>query len=264
MNPPVPPAPDAPLSSHDPETADARALRTALSDLARVTRDLNEFVHIAAHDLKEPFRTISFQTSFVLEDHKDALPAEAVARLENMQRVAQRGMCLVDDLTRFARSGEVHCSREPIPLFNVATNAAAAIGTELADDGVDLKISTDLPAVPCDSAALSTAFSNLIANAARYNTATPKQVRITSRPAAAPGTVEIVVSDNGIGIPANRRTDVFRVFRRLHRDNEFGPGTGIGLAIVKKIIEGHRGTVHVEENPAGGSLLVLTLPATAH
>lgn len=233
----------------------------ARAEVDRLRHDFEEFVHITAHDLKEPFRTISFQTSFILEDHKAALPAEAITRLETLQRLAQRGMRLVDDLTRFARSAEVHISATPQNLAPIVSQAAAAVGTQLQSARVRIDIDPALPAVRCDATALGTAFTNLIVNAARFNTSEAKVVRIGTRPAAKPGTAEITVADNGIGIPANRRTDVFRIFRRLHRDEEFGPSTGVGLAIVKKIIEAHHGSVHIEENPGGGSVVVMTLPA---
>jgi len=227
-------------------------------DLERANRDLSDFAHIAAHDLKEPFRTINFQIGFVLEDHRAAMPPAAVERLEAVQQVALRGTRLLDALMRFARSGEVRMAQGPVNLGTLAKEAAASLGPALASPTVELTVDPEMPEVVCDPVAMQQVFVNLISNAARYSHAVPRRVRIYAR--EGPYGPQVCVEDNGVGIPEARRKDAFRIFKRLHREEEFGPGSGVGLAIVKKVIEAHRGEVTIEDTPGGGTTFVISLP----
>ncbi|HYE62118.1 MAG TPA: ATP-binding protein [Phycisphaerales bacterium] len=275
--------------------ADADAHRT---DLTRANRDLTDFAHIAAHDLKEPFRTINFQASFILDDHRAALPGDAIKKLEGIQKAAVRGGRLVDEMMRFARSGDVKLSDSPVELAALVYEAASTL-PEYKEKKVELTIEPNLPSLSVDPVALSQVFQNLLANAARYNRSEVKRVRVYAREAggeggkvaewqsgkvkenapgapafpashsatlplghsATPAFISICLSDNGVGIPPNQRSTAFRIFKRLHREEDFGPGSGVGLAIVKKIVEGHRGEVVIEDNPEGqGSVFVITLP----
>jgi signal transduction histidine kinase len=250
--------------------------------LDKARRDLTDFAHIAAHDLKEPFRTINFQASFILDDHRSTLPPDAITKLEGIQKAAVRGGKLVDEMVRYARSGEVRPADSPVELGALVYEAASTIPV-LKSKEAELTIAGNLPILTVDPAALSSAFANLLSNAVRYNRSTPKKVRVYARdpvaidpdspallrnPLPPEGTpakdipvVQVCVADNGVGIPPGQRPTVFRIFKRLHREEEFGPGGGVGLAIVKKIIEAHRGEVTIEDNPEGqGTVFVLTLP----
>lgn len=227
-------------------------------DLERANHDLSDFAHIAAHDLKEPFRTINFQIGFVLDDYKAALPPEAVARLESIQKVAARGSRLLDELMRFARSGDVRPAQSPVNLGALALEAAATLGAALNDPTIELIIEPGLPEVVCDPIAMHQVFVNLISNGLRYNTSTPRRVRVFAR--EGPAGPQVCVEDNGVGIPEPRRKDAWRIFKRLHREEDFGPGSGVGLAVVKKVVEAHRGEAALEHNPAGGTIVVISLP----
>jgi PAS domain S-box-containing protein len=238
-----------------------RGAEAHTKDLTRANRDLSDFAHIAAHDLKEPFRTINFQASFILDDHRAILPEDAIKKLEGIQKAAVRGGRLVDEMMRFARSGDVKLSDSPVELAALVYEAASTI-PDYKDKRVELRIESNLPVMTVDPVAMSQVFQNLLANAARYNKSEVKRVRVYARECPdKPDCVRIEVADNGVGIPASQRATAFRIFKRLHRDEEFGAGSGVGLAIVKKIVEAHGGEVAIEDNPEGqGSVAVVTLP----
>ncbi|MGW2209642.1 ATP-binding protein [Streptomyces sp. NPDC001781] len=238
---------------------------SALNDELRMTNlDLDSFAHVAAHDLKEPLRGIANAVTFTLEDAADGLDATSVRRLETMRRLAGRMDDLLNSLLHYARMGRAGLVRTDVPLDEVLDRALEVAGPRLAEQGVAVVRPRPLPRVSADPDRVYEILLNLLVNAAKYAADRPdRTVEITMEDAVAPGAVSpvpaVVVRDNGIGIPAELHEEVFDLFRRLHAPHEHGGGTGVGLAVVKRIVERHEGRLWLRSAPGEGSAFYFTL-----
>ncbi|MFJ4842063.1 ATP-binding protein [Streptomyces sp. NPDC088746] len=236
----------------------------ALNEQLRITNsDLDSFAHVAAHDLKEPLRGISNAAAFVIEDAAAQLDATTVRRLHTMRRLAGRMDDLLDSLLHFARLGRGGLHRSRVPLDRVLDSALDVAGDRLAEAHVRV-IRHDLPEVYADENRLYEVLVNLLVNAAKYaadqGDRTVEVLVDTLRPpSGGPPRQTVVVRDNGIGIPPERQDEVFELFRRLHGQGERGGGTGVGLAIVKRIVERHGGELWLDSRPGRGSTFFFTL-----
>ena len=232
-------------------------VETRTSELLAANRELEAFSYSVSHDLRAPLRAIAGFVQILEEDHGAALPPEARRPLERVKLNAQRMGQLIDDLLAFSRIGRTTMSRQAIDLTAVATSAAQeAIAASGRD--IDLTISL-LPQCYGEPALLNQVFVNLISNAIKFTTGVP-------RPAIAIGCNVIkgeavcFVRDNGAGFDERYAEKLFGVFQRLHRNDEF-EGTGVGLAIVQRIISKHGGRVWAEGKTNGGATFFFTLPA---
>ncbi|MEV3929266.1 ATP-binding protein [Streptomyces sp. NPDC049944] len=236
----------------------------ALNEQLRVTNsDLDAFAHVAAHDLKEPLRGISNAAAFVIEDAAAELDPTTVRRLNTMRRLAGRMDDLLDSLLHFARLGRGGLHRTRVPLERVLGSALEVAGERLAEAHVRV-IRDDLPEVYADENRLYEILVNLLVNAAKYaadrDDRTVEILVDTRRPpAGGPQEQVVVVRDNGIGIPSDRQDEVFELFRRLHGEGERGGGAGVGLAIVKRIVERHGGELWLDSEPGRGTAFFFTL-----
>jgi chemotaxis family two-component system sensor kinase Cph1 len=247
----------------------ARELRTAINalvlrrteglinlnaELERKNSDLNSFAYIAAHDLKEPLRGIANYAEFLLEDHGGALPEEAVRKLRSIGSLAARSRQLLDALNHYSRLGRIEINRTPVEMDHLLDEVIESLGSTL--ENASLQRPRPLPRIACDPVLAREVFANLLSNAVRYNTSPEKIVEIVWRgDTSAP---VFSLRDNGIGIRKKHLDAIFHIFRRLHAADEFGGGTGAGLAIVKSIIERHGGNIRVESAPGSGSTFFFT------
>ncbi|MET8695372.1 ATP-binding protein [Streptomyces bauhiniae] len=238
---------------------------TALNDELRMTNlDLDSFAHVAAHDLKEPLRGIANAVTFTLEDAADGLDATSVRRLETMRRLAGRMDDLLNSLLHYARMGRAGLRRTDVSLDEILDRALEVAGPRLAEEGVAVLRPEPLPRVSADPDRVYEILLNLLVNAAKYAADRPdRTVEITMEDAVAPGTdtpvPAVVVRDNGIGIAAELHEEVFDLFRRLHAPQEHGGGTGVGLAVVKRIVERHEGRLWLRSAPGEGAAFYFTL-----
>ncbi|MFD6418306.1 ATP-binding protein [Streptomyces sp. NPDC060194] len=241
----------------------AEELGTLNEQLRLSNLDLDSFAHAAAHDLKEPLRGISNAATFTLEDAANVLDATSVRRLETMQRLAGRMDELLNSLLHYARLGQTGLRRTDVSLDGVLDAALEVAGPRLAEEGVRVVRPERLPDVRADETRLYEILVNLLVNAAKYAADRPdRTVAIAVERAAVPGggTADaIVVRDNGIGIPADRQEEVFDLFRRLHGPGEHGGGTGVGLAVVRRIVEHHGGRLWLDSAPGRGTAFLFTL-----
>ncbi|WP_405638808.1 ATP-binding protein [Streptomyces uncialis] len=243
----------------------ADALR-ALNDQLRMTNhDLDSFAHAAAHDLKEPLRGISNSATFVIEDAAADLDATTLRRLRTMQRLAGRMDGLLNSLLDYARLGRAGLRVEELDLDTVLDSALEVAGPRLAEQGVRV-VRRPLPRLRADADRLHEVLVNLLVNAAKYAGDGPDRwVEITVEPdpsaTGAPNATAtaVVVRDNGIGIPPERQAEVFDLFRRLHGPTEHSGGTGVGLAVVKRVVERHGGRLWLESAPGEGTAFYFTL-----
>ncbi|MEV0021812.1 ATP-binding protein [Streptomyces atroolivaceus] len=236
----------------------------ALNERLRVTNaDLDSFAHVAAHDLKEPLRGISNAATFVLEDAGADLDPTTVRRTLTVRRLAGRMDDLLNSLLHFARLGRGGLHRTRVPLDRVLDAALDVAGERLAEAHVRV-VRHDLPEVYADEYRLYEVLVNLLVNAAKYAADEGDRrveilVEMLRPPTGGDRQQTVVVRDNGIGIPADRRREVFELFRRLHGQGERGGGTGVGLAIVKRIVERHGGELWLESEPGHGTSFFFTL-----
>jgi signal transduction histidine kinase len=235
-----------------------RELEVANGNLQRMVGELRQFTHVVAHDLKEPLRTISAYAQFLRDDFGAERP-EALQYVDGISRCARNLRQLIDDLLRISELDHQESLVRPVALNDVARRALEALDGAVAEAAAQVHVAPDLPVVRGDSQRLTLLFQNLLSNALKFNDKPQKRVEMVAVPAPA-GQARVAVIDNGIGIPAEQRTEIFRIFHRLHTKVDF-PGTGAGLAIVRKIAESHGGTVEVDSVEGQGSRFVVTLPA---
>ncbi|MEO3975057.1 ATP-binding protein [Streptomyces sp. CAU 1734] len=245
----------------------AEELAALNDELRMINTDLDSFAHAAAHDLKEPLRGISNAATFVMEDAAHHLDEVTLRRMATMRRLAGRMDELLNSLLQYARLGRSGLRRERIPLDTALDAALDVAGERLAGSGVRVVRPPELPVLWADPQRLHEILVNLLVNAGKYaddtlpegaRTVEVGTVAVTPPGESAPVRA-VVVRDNGIGIPHEARAEVFELFRRLHGPAERGGGTGVGLAVVKRIVERHDGRLWLEGEPGVGTAIHFTL-----
>jgi two-component system CheB/CheR fusion protein len=248
-----------------------RALTQQLQDrnsaLERSNKELEDFAQIASHDLKEPLRGIHNFSTFVLEDYADRLDDEGRKKLGTVIRLTQKMQTLIESLLHLTHAGRTAVSLGPISVQEVLEDVVDSLHISLEEERVEVRIAKPMPTIRCDRARVAEVFRNLISNAMKYNDKSEKWIEIGydeggSGPEGAEregGLTVFYVRDNGIGIPRDELGSIFRIFRRLHAPGDYGGGTGAGLAIAKKIIEGHGGRIWVESTPGEGTTFYFTV-----
>jgi PAS domain S-box-containing protein len=242
-------------------------------ELARSNQDLDDFASMVAHDLKEPLRGIQNFATFLVEDYGGQLDQAGRSKLETLSILARRMGNLINSLLEFSRVGQLDLAMQQTDLNDVVREIVESLRFTLEEHGVEVRVPSPLPALRCDHVRIGEVFRNLITNAIKYNDKPEKWVEIgsgalsgsesagssgdESRRQQAP--VVLHVRDNGIGIREQHFEKIFGVFKRLHAGDKFGGGHGIGLTIVKKIIERHDGRIWVESIPGQGTTFFFTL-----
>ena len=227
--------------------------------LEEANAELEQFAYAASHDLKEPLRGIHNYARFLSEDYADRLDGPGRERLQALMRLAERMDRLVDALLQFSGAGRVELVLAAADLSTVLAETLQALAGTLVERSVEVRMPAPLPVIRCDRVRVGQVFHNLIGNALKYNDKNHKWVEIGWHHDA--GETIFHVRDNGIGIPGKHLEAIFRIFKRLHGRDQYGGGTGVGLPLVKKIVERHGGRVWVESEPGVGSTFYFTLPA---
>jgi PAS domain S-box-containing protein len=229
-------------------------------DLVRTNHDLQQFAYAASHDLKEPLRTVATCLQLARRNYYGkVLDQEATQLIDVAVAGAQRMHALVEALLEYSRAGEVAESiAEPVPVERVVADAITNLQSSIAETNASVSFE-QLPVVTANPLHLAQLFQNLIGNALKYRSDQPPNIKVTASEQE-PYWV-FTVEDNGIGIKPEYQAQIFGIFKRLH-GQEY-PGTGIGLAICKKIVDRHGGAIWVESEPGKGSRFSFTLPRTA-
>lgn len=232
-------------------------LRRQLDAVQRCSTDQQHFASLAAHELQEPARTME---SFALRLQKRLgadLDADSQEDLTLLVDGARRMQILIRDLLDYARADCAPTPRLPVALDLALARAQSNLAEALRAANAQVR-SESLPEVPGDSSQLVLLLQNLLSNAIKYRSGTPPQICITAVRQGREWTIS--VADNGIGIAADHIDKLFSLFQRLHSRGEY-PGTGIGLALCRRIVERHGGRIWVESTPGLGSTFRFTLPA---
>lgn len=238
----------------------AGELERANESLRHHNRELDEFAYLASHDLKEPLRAITTFSQLLTQDIGSDLPEDAVRDLEFITSAAARMQRLIVDLLALSRAGRADMKTTSVSLHQCATSALGAIAARLRETGAEIRIAEDLPTVTGDATMLTQLFQNLLSNALKFRSDRKPIIEITGT--AVDGIWTFGVHDNGIGIKSEYCEKIFQPFRRIHVQSS-QEGTGIGLAICRKVVERHGGRIWVESAPNAGAHFYFTLGATA-
>jgi PAS domain S-box-containing protein len=229
-----------------------RALEHRARELERSNAELEQFAYVASHDLSEPLRMVSSYLQLLRRRYHGRLDADADAFIDYAVDGAGRMRDLIDDLLTYSRAGRGDGQLGPVDSRAIAEFAAGTVERE-----AEVRIAA-LPTVLGDRQQLGQLFQNLIGNAVKF--VPEDRVPEVEVAAERDGAMwRFSICDNGIGLDAAHAERIFRMFQRLHTRDDY-PGTGIGLAIAKKVVERHGGTIRAEPRPEGGSRFSFTLP----
>jgi signal transduction histidine kinase len=237
-----------------------REAQLRATQLAASNRELEQFAYVASHDLQAPLRSISGFAAILEKRYKNQLSEEANEFLAYMRESVSELQQLIRDLLQLSRVNPQEAERLPVPLADAVRRAREQLDSDIRDKSAVLVVEP-LPVVQGDLRLLTQLFQNLIGNAIKFQREGEiPSVRISAE-RVSHAEWRCVVADNGIGIAPEQASQIFRIFKRLHRDDRYG-GSGIGLALCHKIVSLHGGRIGVESAPGAGSRFYFTLPAS--
>jgi PAS domain S-box-containing protein len=228
------------------------------ADLARSNVELEQFAHFASHDLQEPLRSVASFVQLLERRYRGRLDDDADEAIHFAVEGVRRMKALIGDSLAYLRVRTGPLQLTAFPLGEAIARAMTGLRPTIDENGSTVQVG-DLPSVRAEQGLIVSLLQNLLVNAIKFRGADNPDIRIEAGPTER-GFVEIVVRDNGIGVPVAHRERIFEMFQRLDPDK---PGTGIGLAICRKIVERHGGRIWVD-GPAGpGTTFRFTLPLAA-
>jgi signal transduction histidine kinase len=225
--------------------------------LEQSNADLEQFAYVASHDLQEPLRKVSNFCQLLERQYSAQLDDRARQYIDFAVDGARRMQVLIQDLLGFSRVGRANRTFSPVDLDAATRQAISTLDPAITEAGADIRIEGRLPTVVGDQTLLTTLMQNLLANAIKYR-ATPPLI-VTVAFVRSDDMYTVSVTDNGIGIDAAYAERIFVIFQRLHLRDEYG-GTGIGLALCKKIVEYHGGQIWLDTAHTGGARFCYTIP----
>jgi PAS domain S-box-containing protein len=231
------------------------ALRQTAEALARSNRELEQFAYVASHDLQEPLRMVASYTQLLARRYKDQLDATAHDYIQFAVLGARRMQELINDLLTYSRVGTQGKPFAATDCEQVLADALANLKLVVEESGAVITHDS-LPTLCADRGQLAQVFQNLISNALKFCGMAPPRIHVGAE--CRDGEWRLRVTDNGIGIDPQYFDRIFMIFQRLHTRDEY-PGTGIGLALCKKIVERHGGRIWVESETGKGSTFCFTL-----
>ena len=247
--------------------AEYRQLRQATEELDRKTEDLErsnteleQFAYVASHDLQEPLRKVASFTQLLERRYKGQLDERADQYIGFAVDGAKRMQVLINDLLSFSRVGRLTREHVEIGAGELVQQAVANLSLAIEEADATVTVAEDMPRVSVDAPLLVGVFQNLIGNALKFRTDRRPEIAVSVADAGEEW--EFAVSDNGIGIEPEYADRIFIIFQRLHPKDAY-PGTGIGLAMCRKIIEYHGGRIWLDTSVPNGTTFRFTLPKIA-
>lgn len=248
------------LSSGEDITERKRAeerLERTMEDLKRSNAELEQFAYIASHDLKEPLVVVDGFLKLLRRRYKDRLDTDAEGFIDSAVEGIKRMQALIGNLLEYSRAGRGSDSFGLINCSEALNNAIANLKTLIEESGT-IVTSDALPEVPANPTQMTQLLQNLIGNAIKFRSKAPPVIHVSAEERE--GEWVFCVKDNGIGIESRHIGRIFDIFYRLHRNGE-SQGTGMGLAICKKIVERHGGRIWAESEHGRGSAFYFTIPS---
>lgn len=239
---------------------DITARKEIEAALERSNRDLEQFAYVSSHDLREPLRMVSSYVSLLERRYADKLDDDAREFIAFAKDGAGRMNRLILDLLDYSRATRSDIPFAPLKLNDALQAALDNLSLMIRENKVEIEVQAPLPQVLGNVTQLTRLFQNLVSNAVKYRSPErPLKIIIKAKPVDHFWTIS--VADNGIGIDPVYFERIFLIFQRLHGPSAYD-GTGIGLAVCKRIVEHHRGRIWVESEPGQGSVFLFTLPAS--
>lgn len=226
-----------------------------IKELERNNQELEEFNYVASHDLREPLRTITSYCDLLAEDIGEGINEMVREDINFITDATTRMNVLIQDLLQLSRAGRVEFESKPVDLNYVLRTVLKDLELKIKETNTLIEFGK-LPVLMGDASQLGRVFQNIITNAIKFKSENDPIIKIESLEKS--NTFEIIISDNGIGIEREYHQQIFSAFKRLHSRDKY-EGTGIGLAICKKIIERHHGTIQIDSEPGKGSKFIIIL-----
>ncbi|MGO4445539.1 CHASE3 domain-containing protein [Mycobacterium sp. 2YAF39] len=247
----------------------SQATRSQLADqameLQRSNSELEQFAYVASHDLQEPLRKVASFCQLIEKRYGDKLDERGTEYIAFAVDGAKRMQILINDLLTFSRVGRLNPTQNAVDLGATLDDAIENLDTAITESGAEIVREGPLPRIKGDPTLLTMVWQNLIGNAIKFKrdgVAPRIVVDCEKSPDEPDGPWQLTVTDNGIGIPEEFSDKVFVIFQRLHGRDVY-TGTGIGLALCKKIIEHHGGSIWIDNSFTGGSRFRFTIPVAA-
>ncbi|MBI9076024.1 MAG: HAMP domain-containing protein [Desulfatibacillum sp.] len=237
-------------------TREVQRRKATMADLERSNKELEQFAYVASHDLQEPLRMVASYTQLLAQRYENQLDEKAHKFIGYAVEGATRMQGLVNDLLQLSRIGTRGNPFEETDCHKVVQSVLKDLERSIEETGAQIQVEP-LPTVMADSTQLGMLFQNLIANAIKFKGDSPPQVHISARQSDKEWVFQF--RDNGIGIDPKYHERVFVIFQRLHERGQY-EGSGIGLAITKKIVERHGGRIWIESAEGKGTSFFFTLP----
>lgn len=237
-------------------TAQAEELRRSNEALVRTNLELQQFAYIASHDLQSPLRSISGFVQLLRSEYEGRLDAQADDWIRRTVQSIQQMQTLIRDLLAYSGTDTQARPFKRVAFREVFDDVVSLLNSAIIEAGAEVSCDK-LPTVTCDVPQLVQVLHNLVSNALKYRSQKKPRIHVSAQN----GGNEWIfcVSDNGIGIDPQYCEQVFEIFRRLHTQQEY-PGTGIGLAVCRRVIQRHGGRIWVDSEPGHGSQFYFTIP----
>lgn len=230
-------------------------LKNRAQSLKKSNEKLEDIIHIISHDLKEPLRSIGTYSDMLFTKYREDMTDTSSQRLKDIKKSAKRLKKMLNEVSELAQVN-ADPSPEPVRVPELVDEVKSELGLNL--EGIEITVNSDFPDVKCDRFQLKVLLKNLIANGVKYNEE-PKQVEVGCNPEPDDLKLSILVRDNGEGIAEEHQERVFNMFEQLGPDKH-SKGTGAGLAICKKIVEGVDEEIWLDSKPGEGTTVGFTVP----
>lgn len=228
--------------------------------LEKANKELDSFVYTVSHDLRTPLYGIQGMAKIFQRESYGNVNTEGKELFERIVSATERMKTLIDDLLKLSRISRIKNPYEDTDTGQIIKSIQGRLDFEIKNKNVELAVSGNMPVVHCDRIKIEEAFYNLINNAIKFSSKNNPAPKIEIGYAKRGLAHEFYVKDNGIGIDKKDQSEIFGIFKRLHSASDY-EGSGAGLAIVKKIVEDHGGSIRVDSEPGKGATFYFTVPA---